>query len=417
MSDQKFPIFRTKVVKEISRLARAKYVHPEMGEKIAGQLVKNLEHGKYDGLNNEQELAAHLTIDLREVSNDMHWYVAYDPDRAPAEVDPEHEKNKARFASYLEYQRRNNFGFEKVERLKGNVGYIDLRSFQPSEYGGDTAAAAMSFVANSDALIFDLRHNNGGYPSMVQLIISYLIDVKPVMINTFYYRPTNDTQQFWTFPHVPGRRMPDIPVYVLTSKETGSGAEEFAYDLKVMQRATLIGETTLGSAHPFCKEIVCKVFAVHLPYGKPINPITGTNWEATGVEPHIVVPAADALKTAHLEALKLLMKACKGKEKRAALEWELEILRGIYSPLAAKELGLRQFTGVFGKRKFDVKEGSLVYTVQGINDTWPLTRMSENTFHLEEDLIFEFKMDDSGQVKTVNIRYKDGRPSVTADRS
>ena len=192
---------------------------PKSVRRLPLKFKAKLEDGEYDDVTQESDLALRLTMDLRSISNDHHWSVVYDPKGAADQVDPENEADEDRMARYLEMARKTNYGFERVERLKGNIGYIDLRRFDPSEYGGETAVAAMNFVANCDALIIDLRQNHGGYPSMVQLITSYLYDPEPRHINTFYYRPTDDTQQFWTFPHVPGKRRPDIPVYVLISSD------------------------------------------------------------------------------------------------------------------------------------------------------------------------------------------------------
>ena len=217
MSETDFPAKRKAVIQDIIRLSREKYVYPEMGEKIAAQMQARLESGAYDDITDESDLAFGLTSDLQSISNDHHWSVVYDPAGAAGMVDPENEPDRERLVRYQEMARKSNYGFERVEHLKGNIGYIDLRSFEPAEYGGETAVAAMNLVANSDALIIDLRKNHGGFPSMVQLIISYLTDPEAIHINSFYYHLTDDTQQFWTFPHVPGKRRPDMPVFVLTS--------------------------------------------------------------------------------------------------------------------------------------------------------------------------------------------------------
>src|SRR5207248_11591709 len=119
-----------------------------------------------------------------------------------------------------------NYGFRKVELLAGNIGYIDLIGFAPADVGWETAAAAMRFVADTDALIIDLRDNQGGSPEMVALICSYLFDnqFQSVHLNDIYSRVDNATHQFWTLPYVPGKRYADKPVYVLTGKQTFSSA-------------------------------------------------------------------------------------------------------------------------------------------------------------------------------------------------
>jgi hypothetical protein len=417
MSDSDLPEVQMAVIETIIQLTKEKYVYPEIGEKIAAQIQARLESGEYDDIADENELALRLTSDLRSISNDMHWSVVYDPGGAADLVDPETEVDRDRLARYLETARKANYGFERVERLKGNVGYIDVRRFEPSEHGGETAVAAMNFVANCDALIIDLRQNHGGYPSMVQLITSYLCDPKPQHINTFYYRPTDDRQQFWTFPYVPGKRQPDVPVYVLTSRVTGSGAEEFAYNLKHMGRATLIGETTVGAAHPVTKEVVQGDFIVRLPYGRPINPITGSNWEATGVKPHIAVPAEDALKTAHLHAVEHLATKSQDESETDDLAWIAEIVESDYSPVVLDETSLSQCTGQFGKRRFSIEHGELVYGHQDLPASWKLTPTARTHFRLGEDMKFEFVLDEDGKASSVKINYRDGRPEVVANRA
>jgi C-terminal processing protease CtpA/Prc len=192
--------------------------------------------------------------------------------------------------------------------------------FQPAELAGDTAAAAMNFLTNTDALIIDIRANGGGAPSMVALVSSYLFGGEPVHLNDLYFRPEDTTHQWWTLPHVPGKRYQDKPVYVLTSKRTFSAAEEFAYNLKSLKRATIVGETTGGGAHPGGMHRLNEHFLVFVPSGRAINPLTKSNWEGTGVAPDLPVAAAQALKTAHLAALKKVaegLAARSGEAKQA----------------------------------------------------------------------------------------------------
>jgi C-terminal processing protease CtpA/Prc len=343
--------------------------------------------------------------------------VVFDPKGAAAQVDPESEADKERMARYLERARKTNYGFERVEHLKGNIGYIDLRRFDPSEYGGETAVAAMNLVANCDALIIDLRQNHGGHPSMVQLIISYLYEPEPRHINTFYYRHTNDSRQFWTFPHVPGKRRPDILVYVLTSSATGSGAEGFAYFLKSANRAILIGETTFGAAHPATEEIVQGDFTVTLPYGRPVSPITGSNWEGTGVEPHMRVPAEEALKTAHLHAMEQLAAKCQNEDERNYLKWMAEIVASDYSPVVLDEADLSPCVGEFGKRRFLVQNGWLFYGHMDSPEVWKLLPMTKTRFRLDDDMKFEFVLDQAGNAEMVKVYYGDGRPETLDQRT
>jgi hypothetical protein len=417
MPQPEFEATRRRVIQEIIRLTREKYVYPEIGEQLASQLQANLDQGSYDQFSTPGELAARLTMELQSASADGHWFVAHDPQNAVDLLDPETENDQQKMARYLETARQNNYGFERLERLNGNIGYLDLRSFIPSEYAGETAAAAMNLLANSNALIIDLRRNHGGYPSMVQLITSYLFDEKPRHLNTFFYRPTGETQQFWTFPHVPGRRRPEIPVYLLISSATGSAAEEFAYNLKHMGRATLIGETTAGFAHPVTREVAAGEYVVRLPYGRPINPVTGQNWEGTGVEPHIPVPAGQALETAHLKAVEDLLAALPQGDPRHMLEWVAEIVRSEYHPVELGQDQLARFAGEYGKRLFDIQGGVLHAGHQEIPVSWPLVPISPTRFRLDEDMKFEFIVDEGGDVSAVKVTYRDGRPDVVSERT
>jgi hypothetical protein len=168
---------------------------------------------------------------------------------------------------------------------------------------GETATAAMTFLSSTDAVIFDLRENGGGDPSMVAFLTSYLLGPRAVHLNDFYSRPTNETRQSWTLPYVPGRRLTEADVYILTSSRTFSGAEEFTYNLKHLKRATIVGEATRGAAHTVEGRRINANFAIAVPTGRPINPVTKTNWEGVGVKPDVAVSPERALTAAHLMAL------------------------------------------------------------------------------------------------------------------
>jgi C-terminal processing protease CtpA/Prc len=191
----------------------------------------------------------------------------------------------------------DNCAFEKVEILPNNIGYIKFNAFMDASFCGSTVVAAMGFVAHTDALIFDLRQNGGGQPAMVTMIASYLFD-EPTHLIDIYNRKEDATTQNWTLSYLPGPRLTTQPVYVLTSERTFSGAEEFAFDLKNQKRATIVGETTGGGAHPVSGHPVADYFMVDVPFAKSLDPVTKTNWEGTGVQPDVKVPAADALETA-----------------------------------------------------------------------------------------------------------------------
>ncbi|UCD62834.1 MAG: S41 family peptidase, partial [Candidatus Zixiibacteriota bacterium] len=285
------------------------YVFPDVALEMGKHLRKQHKDGAYKGIVSTAEFALRLSEDLRSISNDRHLRVFYVPTEDFQHYQQDSlsdEEAKLLEEEHLRQMRHENFGFVRAERLTGNVGYLRLDGFNDARYGGATAVAALNFLAYCDALIIDLRFNGGGHPSMIQLITSYFFE-EPQHLNSFYIRKEDTTRQFWTQAQVQGPRMSDADLYVLTSERTFSAAEEFTYNLKNMERATIIGETTGGGAHPVDGRLFANLnVGMSLPFGRAINPITGTNWEGTGIEPHLQVPQDQALEVAHLEALKKL---------------------------------------------------------------------------------------------------------------
>ncbi|MEZ5163407.1 MAG: S41 family peptidase [Fimbriimonadaceae bacterium] len=187
-------------------------------------------------------------------------------------------------------------------------------------------AAAMNFLSNTDAMIIDLRQNGGGDPSGVQVVCSYFFGEKPVHLNSIYFRPTDETHEFWTLENVDAPRFLDKPVYVLVSKRTGSGAEECSYNLQQLKRATIIGEPTWGGANPGGSVRLHDHFSCFIPVGRAINPITKTNWEGSGVIPDIKCDPAKSLEQAQVLILKELIAKEKDENYKSALEARLKAL-------------------------------------------------------------------------------------------
>lgn len=300
----------------IEHMRRA-YIFADVAEKMAEAIRARAARREYDSIADPQVFAATLTNHLQEISRDKHLRIVYSPEGLPRQPDQPTADERARA---LAEERRRNFGFERVERLDGNVGYIDLRGFSGSPESRDAAVAAMNLVADTDALVFDLRRNGGGSPFMIGILSSYLFD-QVVHLNDFYVRETDSRREFFTSAEVQGRRYgKNKPVYVLTSARTFSAAEEFTYNLKNLKRATIVGETTGGGAHPGGVRRITDHFGIWLPTGRAINPITKTNWEGTGIEPHIKVAAAEALAAAHLDALKTIRAGTTDPRHRAQLD-------------------------------------------------------------------------------------------------
>jgi C-terminal processing protease CtpA/Prc len=279
---------------------------------------------------------------------------------------------------FIHQDSRNNFGFVKLERLSGNVGYLDLRGFSPAQYGGPTAIAAMNFLANSDAVIIDLRKNGGGDPSMIQLISSYFFK-DATHLNNLYWRKGDHTDQFWTSPYVSGKKMADTPLYVLTSARTFSGAEEFTNNMKVLKRAKIIGETTGGGANPGGFFPLAAGLGMFIPTGRAVNPVTGKNWEGTGVEPDEKVPAADAFNVAYKEALKGIEESSQDEQAKADAAWARFALEAQMKPVKLSNEDLAKIAGNYGTRHVTAEQGQL-YLQLGDGPRRKLSALTPDTF-------------------------------------
>ena len=267
------------------------YIYPHVAQKMAEALLAHEKVGDYDAITDGAAFAALLTGQLREVSHDLHLEVVYSqvplPNRPPGPT-PE---GIARYRAAMEQQ---NCTFEKVEILPHHIGYLKVNSFPDPSVCGSTAKAAMASLNDMGAMVFDLRDNHGGDPNMVMLIAAYLFDHPEYM----YSPRENTTERSWTRSPVPGNRLADKPVYVLTSARTFSGAEHFSYNLKMLKRATLVGETTGGATDVGIFHRIDDHFGMGIRETRAINPYSQPDWAVMGVEPDVRVKAADALETA-----------------------------------------------------------------------------------------------------------------------
>lgn len=287
----------TEIVRQTGDLVVEHYVFPEVAAQLARLLADNATTGRYDGADQPDRLSTVVTADLRSVNGDKHLRLKHHPDGIPDGPD------EAGLTLLRQQEAaRDMAGVSRVERLAGNVGYLDFPVFYPTELAGAAVCAAMQLVAPTEALIIDLRRCRGGSPDTVALVCSYLFDDRTPLVE-FVHR-NGDRQQSWTLPYVPGPRFGAAkPVYVLTSRETFSGGEELAYDLQQSGRGTVVGERTAGGAHPRIGIPVHPNLELSVPVARPVHPLTGTNWEGTGVRPDLPCSVADALGTAHRAAL------------------------------------------------------------------------------------------------------------------
>lgn len=234
---------------------------------------------------------------MQAISHDRHMRVVYSEEPI-LEKKPDSAPSAEEAARRLDMMRSTNFGVRKIEHLPFDIGYLGLDGFFRAKDAAETLAAAMTVLAHTDALIIDLRNNGGGDAATSTLLASYLLD-KRTHLGDFYYRKDNRIEQRWSMDVVPGMRYGQAKdVYLLTSKDSFSAAEDFAYALKNLKRATVVGETTGGGANAGEDVRLLPHFAAFMPLSRLISPITKSNWEGVGVTPDVPVCAADALRTA-----------------------------------------------------------------------------------------------------------------------
>lgn len=314
---------RNEVMQTLNSKLKANYIFPDIADRVSKALAAKAGKGDFVAANTMIALSEALSKELRELANDKHFRVFYDP-----EFVEKGSLNAVPSPQELEEQRIEMqqivYGIEKLQRLPGNVGYLELRGFGPTEFVGSAYTAAISLLAGTDALILDLRRNGGGVPSSVAHLMSHFFALGDERhLNDIYTRSTNATQQSWTSPAVTVRY--NKPVYVLISPRTFSGGEECAYDFQTQKRATLVGETTGGGANPGDRFSLGHGLVINIPTGKAINPITRTNWEHVGVKPDIAVPAADAQQTAYVAILRILATNETNPRQRESLQRTLSL--------------------------------------------------------------------------------------------
>lgn len=296
---------RLKVIDTLASELNDHYVFPDKAKAIGVVLHQRQQEGEYDGIRTGRRLARQLTADLHGVARDLHMKVRFAPDV----IEPD-EANGPAPASRAEWEQRYNFVTRLVQRhmatrravrvgrLGANIGYLKISRFPPDFLIAGKFGAAMDKLADTDGLILDLRHNGGGDPQSVALLISYLVD-RRTRLNDIWDRETGVTTQQWTLDQLDGKRYGGRkPVLILVGPETMSAGEDFAYTMQALQRATVVGERTWSGAHPTSLHRIGEHFFAMIPGRRTVSPITHTNWEGVGVIPDIAATPDSALAVA-----------------------------------------------------------------------------------------------------------------------
>lgn len=366
------------LLEQIKDAIRDHYILVERVDTVITKFEAQSAH--LDMTKDPHRLAHDLTFLLQDITNDKHFAVSYRP-----AINEETTDRPVAFAP--NFARNNNFFYE-AKRLAGNIGYLDFRLFPDHQEAMETAIGAMALLANTDALIYDVRLNRGGSPAMIQLLLSYLF-AEPTHLITFENRTENTTWQTWTLPYVPGKKYLDKPVYVLVSQMTGSAAEEFSYDLQQLERGVLVGQTTAGAGHIVTAVRLSEGFTLNVSNGRPISPISKKGWEAEGVHPHIETAIGDELCTAHRHAIDALLDQAKTDDVRKFLEWEKLVANAGYTPYIPQNPA--QYTGKYENIVIASEGDKLLY--QSSRYTLPLTPLDEHLFEVMDGMRVSFGED------------------------
>lgn len=364
-----------KLLEQIKDAIREHYILVDKVDEVIDQLDKRAVD-LHDNLD-PHRLSHSLTVMLQDITNDKHFAVAYRP--------PTEDKQEAPATFAPNFARNNNFFYE-AKRLAGNIGYLDFRLFPAHQEAMETAIGAMAMLANTDALIFDVRYNRGGSPAMIVLLLSYLTD-EYTHLNSFQNRSTDELWQTWTMPYVPGKKYLHKPIYVLTSQMTGSAAEEFSYDLQQLEWATLVGQTTAGAGHTVSMIQLDDGYSINVSSGRPINPISKTGWEGEGVHPHIETEIGKELSTAHLHAMDSLLEKAADEPYKHFLKWEKLVATAIYQPYTVDDVS--QYVGQYENIAITQNGNTLHYQSNQIKA--PLTPIEEGLFGLLDGIRVRFE--------------------------
>lgn len=363
---QKEPDFtelsKKQVIDSLGKELEEFYIRPNAIESIQKKLKENYNAGVYKNSVTPNEFALKLTMDLLEVSKDLHFRVMYDPEWTDGQQKNEDKKAQEKIkAAELIEARNRNFGFQQARILEGNIGYLAFDYFEDPAIGSETAASVMQFLNNTDALIIDLRKNNGGAMEMGQFISSYFYSNKELPLYKYYYYEKNRKKierEMWLLPSVPGKRLADIDIYILTSSVTFSAAEWMSYSLQNLKRVTIVGEKTAGGAHPINRVGISNGFSVNIPFGEVKDPVTNLDFEGKGVMPDVLCKSEEAISTSHLLALKNL--SLKNKDSLNNLDWFIPVIKNRQKPLHVDSAVLKSYQGKYGKSEL-VYEGDNLY--------------------------------------------------------
>jgi hypothetical protein len=405
------PAITRLVIDSLGQVLKHNYVFPDTAVKMVAYLDNEYKKGAYAAIRDPQQLADRLLQDLQTAHHDGHLRLHYAPAMAKDLADTNGAAQRHRIGDSLGliYARQRNFAFTKAEILPGNIGYVKFDGFVGFlNEARPTFTGAFRFVANTKALIIDMRDNGGGSPAMVCEVASYFFPenrhwndiIGPRGKNTFYTDPG----------HADSLTL-SMPVYILTSKRTFSGGEDFCYGMKSLHRAVIIGDTTGGGAHPVGPVPVVMGFVADIPFARSLNPYTQTDWEGTGVYPDIPVSAGLALDRAKQSILTDWAQHATTNEEKMKAQWQLDDLAARQSQQTPAGSSLTAYGGTYqGGLVFYADHGDLYCkNAERGGNVFKLLLVSGDKFVLDENVHIEFKKADKGAFQEIAMLWSDGR--------
>ena len=385
----------TEIVNKVAELIQRFYIYEDVGNRISEDIKCKLGRGDYNGFKNIQRLTSRLTQDIQAVNGDKHLQVLRFKEGTNAEDEGRVSK-------------KDNYGFKKVEMMVGGIGYIDLREFSHPSSAGPTARSAMHFLANSKALIIDLRNNGGGWSEMATLLSSYLFK-NPVLLSTGLTRYNNTSEETWTH-YVEGPDFSGIPVFILMGKRSFSSAEWLAYQLQAMKRATIVGEVSKGGAHgiEYFNERELGI-SIKVSTTRSINPVTGKDWEKVGVVPDIRIAEDRALEAACAAGLDTLITNSKNILDKELMQFYKTLFRGRSNPTDVSDTVLREYVGIYENdeygAKIELQNGKPLLAVQGGGPTLSMIPLERDKFELPGDYLLEMDRGPDQKIRKITIKF------------
>lgn len=422
---------RAEIIDSVTVQLMRYYVEEDTARMIADHIRKQAKAKAYDADTQPAAFAEHITDDLRKINGDLHLSLRFDPDRtsplagansvqrrvagadasAPSAPAPGGGPVMVRRAPgsgggpSMPGARERNYGLSKLEILPGNVGYLEVSGFLEGPGMEDALVAALKFLERTDAVIIDVRRNGGGSGNMSHMLFSHFLGPDPVPTINVKSRIEGMSREMTSRAEVPGPRRPDVPLYVLTSRNTGSAAEEFSFVLRNHGRAKLVGDRTAGAGHMVNSFPASHGFLVGVSITRVSDPRTGLEWEAVGVQPHIEVPSDRALAVAHAGALREIAAKASGSQ-RATLERQAAYIEARDANRTPDPALIARVTGTYeGDRVVKVQNGRLVYS-RGPSPAEDLVLLADGSFSLRGEARIRFAT--GSPAASVTVEQPDG---------